>query len=93
VDALRLDLDQGESETIALALELRADLILLDEQAGRFAAQYFNLKVIGVVGLLVRAKNMGMISEIRPLLDALRWEAGFYLNEPVYHHALVLSSE
>jgi predicted nucleic acid-binding protein len=75
------------------ALELGADLVLLDEQAGRFAAQYFNLKVIGVVGLLVKAKNNGIITEVRPLLDALRWQAGFYLSEPVYRHALALSGE
>ena len=93
VDALRLDLDGGEAETIALALELGADLILLDEQAARFAAQYFNLKVMGVVGLLVAAKNKGMIAEVRPLLDALRWQAGFYLNESVYQHALALTGE
>lgn len=93
VDALRLDLDGGEAETIALALELEADLVLLDEQAGRFAAQHFKLNVMGVVGLLVRAKSKGLISEVRPLLDALRWQAGFYLSEPVYRHALVLSGE
>jgi hypothetical protein len=93
VDALRLDLDWGESEAIALALELKADLVLLDEQTGRYAAQHFNLKVMGVVGLLVRAKKLGLIAEVRPLLEALRQQAGFYLGEPVYQHTLKLAGE
>lgn len=93
VDALRLDLDWGESAAIALALELKADLVLLDEQSGRYAAQHFNLKVMGVVGLLIRAKQLGFIAEVRPLLDRLRQEAGFYLGEQIYQHALKLANE
>ncbi|HMQ52734.1 MAG TPA: DUF3368 domain-containing protein [Anaerolineae bacterium] len=93
VDALRLDLDRGESEAIALALELKADLVLLDEQAGRYAAQHFSLKVMGVVGLLIRAKKLGYIAEVQPLLKALRQQAGFYLSDAVYQHALELADE
>jgi uncharacterized protein len=93
VDALRLDLDWGESEAIALALELKADLVLLDEQSGRYTAQHFNLKAMGVVGLLIRAKQLGLVAEVRPLLEALRQQAGFYLSEPVYQHALKLADE
>lgn len=93
VDALRLDLDMGEAETIALALDLRADLVLSDEQAGRHAAQYFNLAVMGTVGLLIRAKKLGLITEVRSQLDALRQQAGFYLSQPVYQHALWLAGE
>jgi predicted nucleic acid-binding protein len=90
---VRLDLDFGEAETIALALELEAGLVLLDEQAGRYAAQHFNLRVMGTVGLLVRAKNLGLIDEVRSHLDALRQQAGFYLSEAVYQHALSLTGE
>lgn len=93
VDALRLDLDSGEAETIALALQLGADLVLLDEQAGRLAAQHFGLRVMGVVGLLLRAKALGHIREVRPLLDSLRWGAGFYLDDTLYNHALGLALE
>jgi predicted nucleic acid-binding protein len=93
VDALRLDLDLGEAETIALALDLRADLVLLDEQAGRYAAQHFRLRAMGVVGLLVQAKKQGLVAGVRPHLDALRRQAGFYLNETVYQHALQLADE
>ena len=93
VDALRLELDTGEAETIVLALNLGADLVLLDEQAGRQAAQYLGLNGMGVVGLLVRAKQQHLISELRPLLEALRQQAGFYLSQQLFEHALLLVGE
>lgn len=93
VDALRLDLDRGEAETIALALQLNADLVLLDEQAGRLAAQHLGLKTMGVIGLIVRAKQVGYLPAIRPLLDELRETAGFYIDQRLYNRSLELSSE
>jgi predicted nucleic acid-binding protein len=93
IDALRLDLDIGEAETIALAVQLQADLVLLDEQMARRAAQYIDLKVVGVVGLLIRAKMLGFLNEVRPHLDNLRNQAGFYLSQLVYEHALQLAGE
>ena len=90
VTALRRDLDQGEAETIALALELGADLVLLDEREGRHTAQRLEL---GVIGLVLEAKARGALPAIRPHLDALRQKAGFYLSEPVYHAALSLAGE
>ena len=57
VTTLRRDLDRGEAETITLALELGADLVLLDEREGRHAAQRLELRVAGVVGILLEAKS------------------------------------
>jgi predicted nucleic acid-binding protein len=93
VDALRLDLDFGEAETIALAIQLQAGLVLLDEHTGRRAAQYLNLTVMGVVGLFMRSKKLGLLDEVRPQLDNLREHAGFYLSQSVYEHALQLADE
>jgi uncharacterized protein len=93
VDALRLELDAGEAETIALALQMQADLVLMDEQAGRLAAQYLTLDVMGVVGLLVRAKQRRLVPAIQPLLDNLRQQAGFYLSQPLFEHAMELAGE
>ena len=91
--ALQFDLDRGESETIALAVELGASLVLLDEREGRRAAQRFGLRVVGVVGLLVEAKCGGAIDDIRPSLDALRRSAGFYIDDALYCRALTLAQE
>lgn len=93
VDALRLELDLGEAEAITLALRLNADLILLDERAGRRAADYLGLPVMGVVGLLVRAKQLKLIPTLRPLLEALQYQAGFYLSQSLAMHALSLVGE
>ncbi len=93
VEALQRDLDRGEAESIALALEVDADLILMDEQEGRHAAQRLGLKTLGVVGTLLEAKVKGLITEIRVHLDALCQVAGFYLSDAVYQRALVLAGE
>jgi predicted nucleic acid-binding protein len=93
VTALQRDLDRGEAESIALALELRADLILLDEQEGRHAAQHMGLSTTGVVGILLEAKVSGHVASVRPHLDALRNEAGFFLSEALCQEILRLAGE
>jgi predicted nucleic acid-binding protein len=93
VTTLERDLDLGEAETIALALELNANLVLLDEKEGRHAAKRLGLRVLGVVGVLLEAKASGDIGAVRPFLDGLRQTAGFYLSSPVYEHALSLAGE
>lgn len=92
VEALRRDLDLGEAETIALALELKADLVLMDEREGRHAAQRLGLTTLGVVGVLLDTKRQGFLPAVRPAFDALR-AAGFYLGEPVYRRGLELAGE
>jgi predicted nucleic acid-binding protein len=90
---LRRDLDLGEAETLALALELRADLVLLDEQEGRHAATRLGLRRFGVLGILLKAKRQGEIGEIRSSLDSLRQQAGFFLGESLYCQVLEEADE
>lgn len=90
---LQRDLDRGEAETIALALDLQADLVLLDEREGRHIAQRLGLSVTGVIGVLLEAKAQGQIARLQPQLEALRHEAGFYLSDSVFQRALVLAEE
>lgn len=93
VTVLRRDLDQGEAETLALAVELKADFVLLDEKEGRHAAVRLGFRPLGVLGVLLQAKRLGAIMEIRPLLDALRKQAGFFLSESLYRQALEQADE
>jgi uncharacterized protein len=70
VEALNNELDIGEAEAIALAVEVQADQILIDERRGQQVATRLNLRFTGVLGILVEAKSQGLIGEIKPLLDA-----------------------
>ena len=69
---LQASLGAGESEAIGLAMEVGAGLTLLDDKAARRLALVLGLPILGTLGLLLRAKEMGLIKEIRPKLIALR---------------------
>jgi predicted nucleic acid-binding protein len=61
-------LDPGETEAISLALELRPETVLMDERLGRRLAAKHGLKVTGLLGLLVMARQKNLIHEVRPLI-------------------------
>ena len=90
---LMSDLGPGEAEAISLALDLKADLILLDEKEGRRKAQRAGLRVMGVGGVLLAAKAQHHLAEVRPCLDDLRQMAGFHLSERVYQTLLAAANE
>ncbi|MEW6095355.1 MAG: DUF3368 domain-containing protein [bacterium] len=85
---LKLNLDEGEAESITLALEQKAELLLLDELAGRAIAQFHNIPFIGSIGCLVKAKSIGIIPKIKPLLDAMCTEARFWIDNDLYQSIL-----
>src|SRR5262249_52150381 len=63
---------RGEHEVISLGLELRSDRLVLDEQPARRLATLLRLAVIGTIGLLLAAKDRGLLAKIRPELDRLQ---------------------
>jgi predicted nucleic acid-binding protein len=93
VKALELELDIGEAETIALAVELKADLVLLDERRGRKVATRLGLNKIGILGMLFEAKNKGLLPSIKPVLDDLITKAGFWIRDQLYVHVLQAAGE
>jgi len=88
VQALRQELDTGEAEAIALSLEIRAELLLMDEHLGREVARHFGLRYSGLIGVLIEAKHKGFINAIRPFLDSLRNVAGFRVSDALYEQIL-----
>lgn len=62
--SLLSSLDLGEAEAIVLAIEIRADYLLVDERLGRAIATQSGLKVIGLVGVLLLAKQRGLIGSL-----------------------------
>ena len=59
----------------------------------RYAAKRFGLQVVGVLGILLEAKSKSHIQQIKPHLDALRQQAGFYIHEELYRHIIKLAGE
>lgn len=76
VRALRQDLDAGEAEAIALAVETDGAVLLMDERHGRETASHFDVPHLGLIGVLIDAKESRHIEAIQPHLDALQ-QAGF----------------
>jgi len=92
VAALRTQMDIGEAEVLALAIELGNVVVILDDKKARRVASQVGLSVIGTVGMLLRAKRQGIIPEIKPLLQALD-EANFRLADALRQNALRLAGE
>jgi len=82
------DIDLGEAEAIILSLELKADLLLMDERRGRALAANYGLSVTGLLGVLVQAKRNGFIPTVKPLMDQLIEAADFRVSSQLY--AIVL---
>jgi len=71
------ELDAGESEAIALALEMDADFLLMDEKRGRAAAQRAGLTTIGILGVASAAKRKGLLVSVALVIRELREQASF----------------
>jgi hypothetical protein len=76
-------LDSGETEAIALALATKADLLLADERRGQEAARQPGLVVAGVLGELLRARQVGLLLNLRSEIRRLRSEAGFFVDTKI----------
>jgi predicted nucleic acid-binding protein len=90
---LLLQLHRGEAEVIALATDLKADIVLIDEQEGRQLALKTGLAVTGVLGILLRAKRDGEIAAIKTEIDHLRSKAHFFISAPLEAKILVAAGE
>lgn len=86
------DLDRGEAEVIALALESTAEAAILDEKLARKHARRLGVPLTGTLGVLLRAKKMSLISQIRPLVERIR-RGGIRLSDAVIEEALRLADE
>ncbi len=91
--ALTLELDQGEAAAIALALELELRDILMDEREGRTRAKTLGLQPVGVLGVLLRAKQQGAIASLKVEMQALRSKVGFFIAAPLYEQLLKAAGE
>jgi predicted nucleic acid-binding protein len=91
--ALEGELDRGESAAIAMAVELKADLLLMDEHRGRQAASRMGLTVLGVLGVLTEAKRRGFVEKVGSLLNDLQTKAGFRVSSALAERVLQEAGE
>jgi uncharacterized protein len=87
------ELDKGEAEAIILAIELNADYLLIDEVKGRSIAESYDIKVVGILGVLLQAKQKDLIADVKTHLQKLVDEAGFWLNPKLIEKVLEIANE
>jgi len=90
---LKIDLDAGEAEAIVLAKEINADVIFLDERDARKKAKFLDLKILGTIGILIKAKQSGEIQSLEKVLNDLRFQAHFRISDLLFRRALAAVEE
>jgi uncharacterized protein len=93
VKLLLREVDRGEAEAIGLALQLAADVLLIDERKARHLAAYLELGVVGLLDVLQEAKQRQLITSVRPILDDLMARARFRLSHKLYQRTLFTAGE
>lgn len=71
-------MDQGESESVILYKELNADYLLIDDSKAKKIAESLALNCIGTLGLLIVAKQRGLIEEMKPLFEVFLKNKRYY---------------
>ncbi|RIZ71045.1 MAG: DUF3368 domain-containing protein [Methylococcales bacterium] len=85
-------LGKGELAAISLYKKLSADLLLIDDARAKKVAYLNNLEVMGSLGVLLLAKKEGVISEIKPLLNLLRY-SDIFVSEHILDQVLLMAGE
>lgn len=94
IDAFRDidDLDTGEACAISLATIMKS-AILIDDAVGREVARAHQVGVIGGCGILLMAKQRGLISKIKPIIDVWKSEVGYFLSDALIQDVLRKAGE
>ncbi|SFQ56519.1 DUF3368 domain-containing protein [Parafilimonas terrae] len=92
-EELMVVLDEGESAAIILAIERKADLILIDERKGKKIAGEYGFHTTGTLGILLQAKHRGLIKELKPDLLQLKYTYNFWMTDQLITQMLILAGE
>ena len=89
---LEMHIDRGEASAIALAMETAKSIVILDDYKARKVAELLGISVTGTVGVIIKAKNSGIISSIKPYLEKIR-ETNFRISDELEQIALGEANE
>jgi predicted nucleic acid-binding protein len=89
---LETQIDRGEASAIALATESEDSLLLLDDLKARLLAQKLNLKFTGTLGVIHKAKQIGAIEKVKPLIEKLI-ATNFRISENIIEEMLRRNGE
>ena len=91
-ELLAIEVDKGEASAIGLALEIDNSLLILDDQKARKLAERLNLNYTGTLGILLKAKGLGILPTIRPLLQKIQ-QTNFRFSDKVLSDILQAADE
>lgn len=89
---LEIDLDKGEASAIALSLEMDFSILIIDDLKGRKIAERLNLRHSGTFGLILKAKQSGVIESVRPILEKIE-KTNFRFSEKILEFVLKEAGE
>lgn len=85
-------LHAGEVEVMILAQDKNAELLIIDDNSAKKTAKFLGLKVTGTLGVLLKAKKLGFLTTIKPVVDKIR-ENGFFISDEIYTFVLEQAEE
>jgi len=83
----------GEADALCLCIENHAKLCLLDDRDARIIARLNKIPISGTLGVLMKAKKMGIIESVKELMDRLRTDHHYWIEDAMYDKVLSLSNE
>ncbi len=89
---LEASVDKGEASVIALAVEMKECLLVIDDLKGRNLADALGIKVTGTFGVIIEAKLLGIISSVRPILAKIK-QTDFRLSDDLERKVLLKAQE
>jgi predicted nucleic acid-binding protein len=89
---IEMNLDRGEATAIALSLTTENSILIIDDLKGRKIAEKLDLRFSGTMGLILRAKKEGIISEVKPILNKIK-STNFRFNKEIFSTVLKEAGE
>ncbi len=89
---IEIDLDKGEAGALALSLDIENSIVLIDDLKGRKYAEKLNINFSGTLGLLLKAKNCGIIKELKPVIERIK-NTNFRFSDSLLKRLIIEAGE